>query len=163
MIRFLPKLQLVLVISLLFVTSDTLAQATVEDVVSATLDSLHSKASQADFDGYFGLYSDRAIFLGTDATERWNLEQFKNYTRPHFSRGNGWTYHSVDRYIYISPDGNTAWFDESLNNASLGITRGSGVLELQAGTWKISQYNLTIPIPNELAGQVVSQIRANDK
>ena len=38
-------------------------------------------------------------------------------------------------------------------------TRGSGVLVLREGEWKVAQYNLTIPIPNPLAGDVVRQIR----
>ncbi|NND70928.1 MAG: nuclear transport factor 2 family protein [Rhodothermales bacterium] len=140
-----------------------LSQSVDNDNISATLDSLHSKASQADFAEYFDLYSDRAIFLGTDATERWTLNEFKDYTRPHFDQGNGWTYHPVERYIYVSPGGSTAWFDETLDNASLGSTRGTGVLEKIDGVWKISQYNLTIPIPNEIALDVVQQIRALDE
>ncbi len=139
------------------------AQSTDEAAVSAVLDSLHSKASQADFDGYFDLYQSNAIFLGTDATERWTLDEFKEYTRPHFDRGNGWTYTSTSRHIYFSEDGKTAWFDELLDNNNLGITRGSGVLAASSSGWKFAQYNLTIPIPNELADQVVSQIRSNDQ
>jgi ketosteroid isomerase-like protein len=42
------------------------APATPEEV----LDALHARASAADFDGYFELYTDDAVFLGTDATER---------------------------------------------------------------------------------------------
>ena len=136
------------------------AQTHPEDDVSAVLDSLHSKASQADFAGYFDLYADDAIFLGTDATERWNVTDFKAYTKPHFDRGNGWTYTPIQRHIYISEDGSTAWFDESLDNASLGLTRGSGALIKSGESWKVVQYNLTIPIPNELAREVVDKIRS---
>jgi hypothetical protein len=78
---------------------------------------------------------------------------------PHFSQGRGWTYEPTERYISVSSDGDTAWFDERLDNAGLGDTRGSGVLVLRDGGWKIAQYNLTIPIPNALAGDVVRQIR----
>ena len=48
---------------------------------------------------------------------------------------------------------------ERLDNASLGETRGTGVLLLQEGHWRVAQYNLTIPIPNALAGEVVARIR----
>jgi hypothetical protein len=44
-------------------------------------------------------------------------------------------------------------------NASLGETRGSGVLLREDGRWRVAQYNLTIPIPNELAGDVALRIR----
>lgn len=131
-----------------------------EAAVSAVLDALHDAASKAEFDRYFGLYTDDAIFLGTDATERWTLDQFKAYARPSFDAGRGWTYHPVERHVYVSADGRTAWFDETLENAGLGDTRGSGALVREGDTWKVAQYNLTIPIPNAMARDVVGQIRA---
>jgi ketosteroid isomerase-like protein len=127
--------------------------------VAAVLDSLHDAASKADYDRYFGLYSKDAIFLGTDATERWDLAQFKAYTGPIFAKGRGWTYAATRRWIYVSDDGNTAWFDETLENANLGDCRGSGVLVKQNGQWLIAQYNLTIPVPNDLADEFVKRIR----
>jgi hypothetical protein len=61
--------------------------------------------------------------------------------------------------VSISHDGKTAWFDERLDSASYGECRGSGALQLERGTWKIEQYNLTIPIPNDLAKEFVNRIR----
>jgi len=46
-----------------------------------------------------------------------------------------------------------------LENETLGTTRGSGVLVKEKGEWKISQYNLTIPVPNQLAREFVARIR----
>lgn len=135
------------------------AQSSAEAEVEAALDALHDAASRAQFDRYFGLYADGAIFLGTDATERWTLEEFKEYARAPFQEGRGWTYTPIERHVYISDDGRTAWFDERLENANLGETRGSGVLLREDGSWKIAQYNLAIPIPNEIARDVVRQIR----
>jgi hypothetical protein len=130
------------------------------EAVNETLDLLHEKAASADFEGYFSLYDDAAIFLGTDASERWTMDEFKDYTRPVFARGRGWTYNPVSRNIYVSEDGNTAWFDETLENESLGETRGTGVLIQRGGDWKIVQYNLTLPIPNQLAREFVARIRS---
>ena len=127
--------------------------------VSATLDALHEAASQADFDRYFGLYAGEAVFLGTDATERWTREEFMDYTKARFDTGAGWTYRVLERHIAIAPGGRTAWFDERLENANLGETRGSGVLVMEGGGWKVAQYNLTIPIPNEMAREVAERIR----
>ncbi len=45
-----------------------------------------------------------------------------------------------------------------LDTPNLGVCRGSGVLVLINGNWKIAQYNLSIPIPNALAGGIVKQI-----
>ena len=128
--------------------------------VSAVLDALHAAASEADFDRYFSLYAGEAVFLGTDATERWTREEFMDYTRARFDTGTGWTYHMLERHVAIAPGGRTAWFDERLENANLGETRGSGVLVMEDGGWKIAQYNLTIPIPNEMAREVAQRIRA---
>ena len=128
--------------------------------VSAVLDALHTMASEADFDGYFALYAQEAVFLGTDATERWTRQEFMDYTRARFDTGTGWTYHMLERHVSVASDGRTAWFDERLENENLGETRGSGVLVREDGRWKIAQYNLTIPIPNEMAREVAQRIRA---
>ena len=45
-----------------------------------------------------------------------------------------------------------------LDTPNLGVCRGSGVLILLGGEWKIAQYNLSIPIPNNLANAIVKQI-----
>ena len=136
------------------------AQSQEEQGISQTLDNLHDAASKADSDRYFALYASNAIFLGTDATERWTRDEFMAYAKPYFDQGRGWTYVMIERHIYIADDGATAWFDERLDNASLGETRGSGVLVKADGDWQVTQYNLTIPIPNELAEEVVARIRA---
>lgn len=130
-----------------------------QERVAATLDSLHTYAAQANFDEYFALYAPQAIFLGTDATERWSIEQFKDYARPIFANGRGWEYRVIERWITVSADGNTAWFDERLDNASLGECRGSGVLSRVKDRWLIEQYNLTIPIPNDLANEFAYRIQ----
>jgi len=128
--------------------------------IEQTLDELHEAASLAQEDRYFRLFSEDAIFLGTDATERWSKAQFRAYAHPIFSQGKGWTYTRKSRAVFISRDRRTAWFDESLDNAKLGECRGTGVLIKQSGRWRIAQYNLTIPIPNAIAEDVVRQIRA---
>ncbi len=50
-------------------------------------------------------------------------------------------------------------FDEVLDSESYGECRGSGVLRRIDGNWRIVQYNLTIPLPNEIAAEVVERIR----
>ncbi|HET8855531.1 MAG TPA: nuclear transport factor 2 family protein, partial [Salinimicrobium sp.] len=70
--------------------------------------------------------TDDAVFLGTDASENWTLEEFKAYSKPFFEKGKAWTMTASDRNIYISDSGKIAWFDELLNS-SMGMIRGSGV------------------------------------
>lgn len=128
--------------------------------VNSVLDALHNNAAIANFTGYFDLYSDEAVFIGTDASEVWEMDEFKAYAKPHFDQGRGWTYVARDRHIYFSQHGHVAWFDELLDNASLGETRGTGVLVKEGDKWKIAQYHLTIPIPNALADDIAGQIKA---
>ena len=139
------------------------AQAQTEkETVSAVLDDFHDAASKADGDRYFSHFADNAIFLGTDITERWTLEAFKAYALSRFDQGRGWTYVSQSRHIYFSPDGNTAWFDEIVRNERFGDTRGSGVLIKTDDGWKVTQYHLTLPIPNDLIYKVVEMIEAQE-
>jgi hypothetical protein len=126
--------------------------------VAAVLDDWHHAASAADEARYFGHFAANGVFMGTDATERWTLSEFRIWAKPHFARGKAWDFKPRDRHIELSAGGRVAWFDEMLDTPNLGLCRGSGVLTLDQGAWKISQYNLSIPIPNSLADSIVSQI-----
>ena len=52
-------------------------------------------------------------------------------------------------HVFLSADRKTAWFDEIAESKELGASRGTGVLMLERGKWKVAQYNLSIPVPNE--------------
>lgn len=132
-----------------------------EAAAGATLDALHAAAADADGAAYFALFAPDARFIGTDATERWSLAEFRAYAEPYFDRGQGWTYAPRDRVVSIAPIDCrcVAWFDEALDNASYGETRGSGVLRLTEDGWKIEQYVLSFTVPNEAARDVVAVIR----
>jgi hypothetical protein len=123
------------------------------------LDDLHRFAAAADEAAYFDQFAPAAVFLGTDATERWTVEEFRAWAHPHFAAGRGWSYAVVERNLELAPSLETAWFDERLSNASYGECRGTGVLRRIGGRWKVAQYNLTIPVPNELADDLVRRIR----
>jgi hypothetical protein len=130
--------------------------------VESVLDAFHAAASTADEGRYLGLLAPDAVFLGTDASERWAGEHYRAFVHSFFSRGKGWTYVPSGRFVEIAADGRTAWFDERLENESFGVCRGTGVLQLHDGEWKIEQYNLTVPIPNELAAEIVARIRETE-
>jgi ketosteroid isomerase-like protein len=127
--------------------------------VSAVLSDLHASASDADYDCYFSHFATNAVFFGTAMNERWPLADFKKYTKARFNNKNGWTYHSLSRHIYFSDDGQTAWFDEKLHHAKYGNCRSTGVLVLEQGQWKLVQYNLSIPIPDQLTNNITTQIQ----
>lgn len=125
-------------------------------VIQRVLDAFHEAASAGDWDRYFGLMTANAVFIGTDVSERWPRAEFRRYA----SGRSGWTYYPGERHIDLSPDGNSAWFDEILDSVSYGTSRGTGVLVNTAAGWKITQYHLTFPIPNGLAGDITDQIKA---
>ena len=127
--------------------------------VETVLNQLHAAAAKADGKTYFSLFAPEAVFLGTDATERWPLEEFRTYAMKRFATGTGWTYSVTTRHVDFSPSSDVAWFDELLDNKKYGTCRGTGVLRRVDGHWKISQYHLTIPIPNDLTPSVAKMIR----
>ena len=128
--------------------------------VARALDDFHDAAATGDEDRYFALLPADAVFLGTDGTERWTGAEFRAFALPYFQRPSAWTYVAIARAVDVAPGGEVAWFDEALDNASYGECRGSGVLVRRDGRWVLRQYNLTIPVPNDLADGVVRRIRA---
>jgi ketosteroid isomerase-like protein len=139
------------------------ASAAETEAVGKVIDAFHTAASKADEEAYFNLMAPNGVFLGTDATENWDKAAFRAFAHPHFSQGKGWTFTPRDRHVYLSRDGQVAWFDELLDSATYGECRGTGVLEKLDGQWKIAQYHLTIPMPNDLAKDLVARIREAKK
>jgi ketosteroid isomerase-like protein len=127
--------------------------------INTMLDGWHDAAAKADESRYFGAMTPEFVFLGTDATERWDVASFREFAHPYFAKGTAWTFVAHDRHVMLSPRGDVAWFDEKLDSASYGDCRGTGVVRRVGGAWKIAHYNLTIPIPNDLAKAVVEMIR----
>jgi ketosteroid isomerase-like protein len=131
--------------------------------VDAVMDDWHAAAAAADESRYFGHLADEAVFLGTDGTERWDKAAFQAFAHPYFAKGKAWTFRAVKRTVAFAAGGTVAWFDEDLDTTNMGPCRGSGVLELRKGVWKILQYNLSIPIPNPLTKDVTARIAAQPK
>ncbi|WP_291270888.1 nuclear transport factor 2 family protein [Geothrix sp.] len=134
------------------------AQSPTEKAVAAVLDDWHRAAAQADGARYFSHLAEGAMFLGTDATERWPKAAFQAWAHPIFLRGRAWSFRATRRTITLSEDGRTAWFDEDLDTPNLGPARGTGVLTRAKDRWLIRQYNLSVPIPNALMKAVKAQI-----
>ncbi|WP_426050753.1 nuclear transport factor 2 family protein [Brevundimonas sp. SL161] len=136
-------------------------QATPEAQVAAVLDQLNVASAAAAADAYFALYTPDARFVGTDAGEHWTIAELREYATPHFNRGNGWSYPATERTITIAPIECRciAWFEEQLTNDSYGRTRGSGVMRLTDGGWKIEQYVLSLAVPNDLASPIARIIK----
>lgn len=129
------------------------ASAEERAAVDATLDGWHAAAAASDLEGYLARMTPEAIFLGTDATERWTVAELRAYAERPFSEGRGWVMRSVRRDVFVH--GDVALFDEDLDAVNLGAARGSGALVRGAdGAWRIVHYDLTVTVPNERFDEV---------
>ncbi len=128
----------------------------------------HRAAATGDLATYTSLMTDDVVFLGTDKTERWVGREFIDFCEPYFdgptTYGQGaWTYEPVEQFVTLAKDGQTAWIDERLTNASYGNCRGTGVLVRdQDDRWKIAHYSLTFLVPNAIAKDIVGQIQEHE-
>ena len=137
-----------------------LNETTVKNEINSTIDDWHKSASNANYNAYFNLMTDDAIFIGTDATENWNKKDFQAYAKPHFDKGKAWSFTALERNVFVDKSGETAWFDELLNT-QMKICRGSGVLVKVAGQWKIKHYVLSMTFPNGNSTEAI-KIKASE-
>ena len=127
----------------------------VKSEINLVLDNWHKAAAEANFNNYFNVMTEDAIYIGTDPTENWNKQEFIKFSKPYFDRGRAWNFTALERNVYFSSDGKTVWFDELLNT-QMKICRGSGVLVDEGnGKWKIKHYVLSMTIPNDNTDEVV--------
>jgi hypothetical protein len=153
----LSKIFQLLFIGLIFTGCKSNSASTAYDQkqIAMMLDSFNQAAARVDYAGYFNYYTSDAIFIGTDATERWDKEHFMVWAKPYFDKGKAWNFKSIDRHIYIDESKNTGWFDELLNT-QMKICRGSGVVVKKDNEWKIQQYVLSMTMPNN---QIVEALK----
>ena len=123
-------------------------------VLTQKLDDWHKAAADANLKNYFSFMAENSIFMGTDAKENWEKDEFLDFSEPYFENGKAWTFTGFDRHFYFGSDRKIAWFDEQLNTW-MGVCRGSGVLQLTDEGWKLLHYNLSLPIPNEKMDSVI--------
>src|SRR5579872_3715690 len=91
-------LRLSFLLLLLLLSCSALAQDRVQ-LVAAVLDDWHQAASVADAARYFGHFAANGVFMGTDATERWTVAEFRAWAKPHFQRKSAWSFKPRDRHI----------------------------------------------------------------
>jgi len=146
----------ILLFCILLLGSKSFSQNTDSDKkkINTTLDSWHKAAANAEFDNYFSYMTSNGVFIGTDATENWQLDAFKAFSKPYFDKGKAWNFTSLQRNIYFDKSQNTAWFDELLDT-QMKICRGSGVLIKEGKNWKIAHYVLSMTVPNDNTDEVV--------
>ena len=138
----------------MFLLTAATCPAQQKSAVTSTLNAWHKAAANADYNGYFGLMTEDAVFIGTDVNENWNRADFEKFAKPYFDKGKAWSFTALERHIYFDATGNLAWFDELLDT-QMKICRGSGVMVKIGTEWKIKQYVLSMTIPNDTTKEVV--------
>ncbi|AXG73862.1 hypothetical protein DVK85_06255 [Flavobacterium arcticum] len=128
--------------------------STEKKTINALLNDWHTAAANADYNSYFDKIAEDGYFMGTDATENWNKKDFSVFAKPHFDKGKAWNFKTLERNIYFSEDGKTAWFDELLDTW-MKVCRGSGVLEKEGDGWKIKHYVLSMTVPNKVTKEII--------
>jgi len=129
--------------------------------INSNLNTWHKAAAEANFTNYFELMTKDAVFIGTDATENWQIDDFKAFCKPYFDKGRAWNFTAIERNIYLSEDKIYAWFDELLDT-QMKICRGSGIMRLENDKWKVAHYVLSITIPNENVSEVTQMKKEFD-
>ncbi|SDX70022.1 SnoaL-like domain-containing protein [Lutibacter oricola] len=132
-----------------------------KEVICDKLDKWHENAAKADYEAYFNGMTTDGVFIGTDVTENWTIDEFKSFSKPHFDKGKAWSFKAVDRNIYIYENNELAWFDEVLDTW-MGVCRGSGVVKKVNSQWKIQHYVLSLTIPNDNINNVIKINKKKD-
>lgn len=125
-----------------------------ETEINTLLDAWHEAAATADEEVFFGTMHPRAIYLGTDKTERWTRDELQAWAGKYFERDTAWAFTPLERHLNYSRDGKTAWFDEQLDTW-MGVCRGSGVLTREQQGWTLRHYNLSMTIDNDVVDGVI--------
>ncbi len=115
--------------------------------INQFVDDWHKAAAIADASGFFGKMAEDAIYIGTEAGERWLRDELKEWSKEYFERESAWDFKSKERKIYFSDNEDFAWFEEKLDTW-MGLCHGSGVLELTKNGWKFKHYHLSVTVPN---------------
>ncbi|WP_324720432.1 nuclear transport factor 2 family protein [Salinimicrobium sp. HB62] len=147
---------------LMFFFGNILQAQSEKEHIYQLLEDWHEAAAEANFDNYFSMMAPASVFIGTDATENWNKQEFMEWSKPYFDRGKAWSFSTLERNIFLDEDKDLAWFDELLDT-QMGICRGSGVVVKKNGEWKVKHYVLSIAIPNENVDAVTSLKAAFDQ
>lgn len=126
------------------------------------IDNWHLAAARADATSFFGVMADDAIYIGTADFERWTKPEFIKFAEPYFKKGKAWDFKPYDRDLHVSAAGDYAWFSELLTTW-MGVCRGSGILVRSGNSWKISQYHLSVTVPNEIIDDFIKLVDGFNK
>ncbi len=130
-------------------------------LINQLVDEWHLAAAEADT-LFFDFLAPDAVYIGTDASERWTKEEFKAFAMPYFLKGKAWDFKPIERAVYFGNQPDMAWFNETLDTW-MGVCRSSGVLVLDRDKkWKIRHYHLSCTVPNEKVKEFIGLMNRKD-
>lgn len=128
--------------------------------VNVFVDGWHDDAAHARM-RYFDKMAPDGVYIGTDRTELWQRDAFREWGRKYFEgKQAAWVFHPTRRNVYATPDGSLIWFDELLDTENMGHCMASGVIRKTAAGFEIVHYQLSLAVPNEAAKQVIDVVKA---
>ncbi|QOY93337.1 nuclear transport factor 2 family protein [Massilia sp. UMI-21] len=130
--------------------------------VNAFVDEWHEDAANARM-AYFDKIASDGVYIGTDRSELWQRDAFRSWAKKYFDRKSAWSFKATRRNVYASADRSLIWFDELLDTPNMGPCMASGVIRKTAKGFEIVHYQLSMAVPNEVAGQVTRLIGEHDK
>lgn len=150
----------------LFLSLCCTAQAATDPVltkqVNAFVDEWHDDAANARM-AYFDKIAPDGVYIGTDRSELWQRDAFKAWAKKYFDRKSAWSFKATRRNVYASGDGSLIWFDELLDTPNMGPCMASGVIRKTPKGFEIVHYQLSMAVPNEVAGKVTELIAGHEK
>lgn len=129
------------------------------DEINTFINDWHQAASRADGAAFFGSMDDQAVYIGTDASERWTKNEFMMFAKPYFDKGKAWDFKPYDRELHVTSDAKIVWFSELLSTW-MGVCRGSGIITRTPQGWKIQQYHLSVTVPNDIIRDFITLVDA---
>ncbi len=145
------------------IDSDFVEELITIETIDDFLTDWHQAAANADYDSYFDPIAEKGIYVGTDDAEVWTKEEFSAFSKPYFEKGRAWDFKAINRNIYRKGDGETFFFNETLDTW-MGVCRGSGIIQKNkaTGELEILQYVLSLTIPNESIREVMDVIEQTE-
>ena len=132
-------------------------EAAFRDRVNAFVDEWHQDAAHAR-PAFFDKIAADGIYIGTDKTERWTKEVFREWAKPAFARPTAWAFTPLHRNLRFTPDRTVIWFDEQVRSA-MGILQATGVMRPTATRFEMVHYQLSIAVPNDLLPEITGAIK----
>ena len=128
--------------------------------VNAFVDGWHDDAAHARM-RYFDKMAADGVYIGTDRTELWQRDAFREWGRKYFEgKEAAWVFHPTRRNVYATADNSLIWFDELLDTENMGHCMASGVIRRTPAGFEIVHYQLSLAVPNETAKRVIEVVKA---